>query len=276
MFNITIQQNIIGLYNAKKTLKEIAGEVGVTAKTVRSILRINNVSMRSLSDSHTKFDLVDPNFFEQIDTQEKAYFLGFLYADGCLSEKGVSLRLQEADKPILDKLNKLIYKDKPLNFFLRKKTDKYNRQEQYGINIHNSKMCSDLLKLGLAPRKSFVLPFPSENIVPKSLLNHFVRGVMDGDGTIGVYPNLPARKSYYIKFSLICSCDFGIKFKEIVSDVTGSENVGSSIKKYEGGDMMIVSAQKRDVVKSFLTWLYQDDIISLGRKKEKFTKFFNE
>ena len=70
---------------------------------------------------------VDEQFFDEIDSEEKAYFLGMLYADGTNSMKKteVSLRLQEEDYEILTKLNNLLQPTKPLRPIIRDKKEKY-------------------------------------------------------------------------------------------------------------------------------------------------------
>ena len=81
------------------------------------------------------------DYFERIDSKDKAYFLGFLYADGCNSISTtqhhctIILNLQEKDKDILDIFNKYINSNKPLTY--RPKWG--NHSVQYALVIHSKK-----------------------------------------------------------------------------------------------------------------------------------------
>lgn len=78
------------------------------------------------------------NYFEKIDSEDKAYFLGLLYADGCNSTSAtqnhasIVLNLQEGDKEILEKFMKYINSNKPLLY--RPKQENHNPQYRFVIN----------------------------------------------------------------------------------------------------------------------------------------------
>ena len=100
---------------------------------------------------------INSNIFNTIDTEEKAYWLGFLYADGnVLDNNTISLELSTVDKEHLIKFNSFL----------------------------NTTIKNSLVNLGCIPRKSLVLRFPKDKQVPKRLKRHFVRGYIDGDGSI--------------------------------------------------------------------------------------------
>ena len=54
-----------------------------------------------------KYQDINYQFFEKIDSEEKAYFLGFIYSDGCVQSNSVTLKLQKKDIIILEKMKKL-------------------------------------------------------------------------------------------------------------------------------------------------------------------------
>lgn len=114
---------------------------------------------------------------ENINTEEKAYWLGFLYADGCISSgnrNDIELSLQLSDKEHLQKFKNFI------GFEGKLITDTYRCR----VSFKNRKMKSDLIKLGCTPRKSLTLTFPTKEQVPKELIPHFIRGYLDGDGCV--------------------------------------------------------------------------------------------
>lgn len=118
------------------------------------------------------------NYFENIDTEEKAYWLGFLYADGAVgsSNNNIEVSLKSDDYLHLEKLkNSLGYSaDKTI----------YQDEIRCRFCFTNKKTKEDLIKLGCTPKKSLTLVFPTENQVPNQFLYDFIRGYVDGDGSL--------------------------------------------------------------------------------------------
>jgi hypothetical protein len=116
------------------------------------------------------------DIFQNIDTEEKAYWLGFLYADGCVhsQENKIELGLAEKDYEHLNKFrnflqikNKIAYRDST---------------KSYRLSFRSKKSKQDLIALGYIPCKSLLLHFPNSQQVPDYLIKHFIRGYFDGDG----------------------------------------------------------------------------------------------
>jgi hypothetical protein len=133
----------------------------------------------------------DESIFEIIDTEEKAYWLGFLYADGNVrvqeyingyQKRGytVELRLHVEDIRHLYAFKEFTKTTSPIKYEERKSNGLI--RHQCILQIHSKKMCEDLIKWGCIPRKSLILNFPKE--LPDELTPHFVRGYFDGDGHI--------------------------------------------------------------------------------------------
>lgn len=121
------------------------------------------------------------NCFAEIDTPEKAYWLGLLAADGwivtCRGEvTGVALALHSRDMELLNGYARFIgFKHEP-------------KRTRPGVDLHQIKVASktmalDLVKHGIVPRKSKVLELPE---LPEQLQGHFLRGLFDGDGSVTV------------------------------------------------------------------------------------------
>lgn len=131
------------------------------------------------------------NYFNIIDTEDKAYWLGFLYADGNVSygkdkngeRKGctVELSLAEKDKGHLYKFMKCIDADN--EYPLEKRIINLNKKEHiaYRLCLNSVKMGNDLEKHGCVQKKSLILKRPSIN---ENLIRHFIRGYFDGDGCV--------------------------------------------------------------------------------------------
>ena len=119
---------------------------------------------------------LDQTFFDNIDTEEKAYWLGFFYADGYISksDNGIQLSLKLSDYSHIDKLLKSLKSDKKII------TDNYRCR----LCFRNKHMHQSLIRQGCVPQKSLILKFPTSQQVPNNLIIPFIRGYIDGDGSI--------------------------------------------------------------------------------------------
>lgn len=134
------------------------------------------------------------NYFHDIDTEEKAYWLGFLYADGNVyfnkqkngGEKGatVELTLKENDKYHLQNFLYCIGSDIKIQHKDVKLNGKVFGAER--ASIGSVEMAKDLIIHGCVPAKSLIIKPPS---LKKDLISHFIRGYFDGDGCVAFYPN---------------------------------------------------------------------------------------
>lgn len=128
--------------------------------------------------------------FEKIDTEEKAYWLGFLYADGYVSfdTNHIELSLATCDSAHVFKFGEF------LNFDGTIQTNDIRTR----ISFRSKKIHDDLIKLGCIPQKSLISKFPNYNQVPKHLMIPFIRGYIDGDGYLGMHTN------GFGRFSITC------------------------------------------------------------------------
>lgn len=186
---ITSQQeiDICNKYKNGMLLKDIYSYYKISDWHIKKIIKKNNLPARPLGSWVKKYSF-DETFFKRIDTEEKAYWLGFLYADGCITDNGVNLLLHQNDIEVLEKFKSDIkYTGK-----IEIRNDKINYGLKYGIKIsptakvriHSMSLRNDLIKLGCMPKKTFILKFPTEDMVPNSLISHFIRGYFDGDGSV--------------------------------------------------------------------------------------------
>ena len=119
---------------------------------------------------------INQDIFEIIDTEEKAYWLGFLMADGYNSGRDIKLILHSKDEEILEKFNIFLGTNKPIRYETNKSNTKYAK-----IVIENKKITQDLTKHGMTKAKTFSLVYPN---IDKELDRHFIRGIFDGDGCV--------------------------------------------------------------------------------------------
>lgn len=122
---------------------------------------------------------LNERYFEQIDTEEKAYWLGFITADGCVYKNQITLGLKGADIGHVEKFAAAVGTNKPVKLSTRKLKDKTYWLAR--ITICSKEMTSDLAAKGVKPQKSLIAEAWNG---PDNLIKHYWRGVVDGDGWV--------------------------------------------------------------------------------------------
>lgn len=161
------------------SLRQIEKETGIPRKKISKLLKSEGCEIKARSTGTTgkrKYQL-DENVFETIDTEAKAYWLGFLYADGHVDDGKVELCLAAKDKEQVEKFRSFIGSDAPINKKMVKE------HEAYRFTACSKKMMEDLHRNGCTAAKSLTLDFP---ILRDDLIHHFIRGYFDGDGSFMV------------------------------------------------------------------------------------------
>jgi hypothetical protein len=178
-----------------KSIAKISSKYGINKKTLSKYLKEKNIEIVANANK-SEFNR---DFFDNIDTEEKAYWLGFMYADGYIgaTEYSVGLSISLKDIEHLKKYNKALNYKKGLNItethqFGSKEHVNKNGDTLYMVNtiIRDKQLWEGLNSKGCVPNKSLILTFPDESIFSnKKLIYDFIRGYVDGDGTLGVYPH---------------------------------------------------------------------------------------
>lgn len=178
---MNITQQIQNYYiNEKLSAMKIADLMNIKISTIYYHLNKSKTQMRSNKDNSRKYTC-DECYFETIDSEAKAYWLGFIYADGYISGNNLGITLSTDDMQHLEKFSKDILSTYPINTYLYS-----GYSDTYGsrVLIRSEKLVGDLLRHGVFYNKSLIL-LPPINI-PEHLTMDFIRGYMDGDGSISV------------------------------------------------------------------------------------------
>lgn len=210
---------------------------------------------------------VNQDYFEVIDNEWKAYWLGFLYADGCVTIKrnsskenkmDYSLDLTLKDKDHLEKFRNSLQTDSIIKERRIKLKD--NEYTNYRVTICNRKICNDLNNLGCSPNKTFSLTFPT--FLNEDLIRHFVRGYFDGDGCIHI--NMQNKS---IAFTILGTYDMLNGIKNFICD-----NIDITCKIFKPKDKNIYELRCYGVyqIGELYKLLYKDCNIYLERKLNKF------
>jgi DNA-directed RNA polymerase subunit L len=173
----------------------------------------------------------------------------------------ITLSLQEQDKLILEKLNKLLESNRPL-FFIDYKLKHPTWKNQYRLQINNIYISQQLSRLGCFKKKSLTLKFPSEQQCPESLLQHFLRGMWDGDGSL--YLN-PSKK-------LLCNLTSTLEFcNEFIYYINNKISINFILAKPRKGKVTRQIYLSNPIfTRIFLDWLYKDATIYLDRKYQRY------
>lgn len=219
------------------------------------------------------------DYFSKIDSEDKAYWLGFLYADGSINRfyKGDKLRsmtlelgLAYKDKHHLEKFKECT--DSNIPIFER--TNKLNGKEYKSVRIqwNNTKVCYDLCDLGCTPHKTYDIRLPSSDIVPKEFMRDFLRGFFDGDGCINISE---MNGKPHIQVTLT-------GMPEMLTDISDfliSEGIIRKTPKLRDdkrSNAYSIFFYGADSNKELLDYLYKDATIYLDRKYEKYVDFYKD
>lgn len=160
-----------------KKFDEISKELGVSERAFRRVLKDKGINTRL----KRRYQILNENYFESIDSQNKAYFLGLIFADGHVGKNNnfiISFKAGRDEIEILNILKKEIGFTGELNFFIENERAFNPNSEKVKLNFSNKKINSDLKKWGLGQHKlESRMNLPK---IEKYLLPHFIRGVFDG------------------------------------------------------------------------------------------------
>lgn len=246
------------LYQEGWSMPKIAAKFQVADSLVLRYLKEQNIERRSAEEAHRKYP-INENFFDVIDTEEKAYFLGFLYADGYNCKEGnyTRLALEETDREILEKLTALIYKENPIERI--KVSDR--TEEGKGItnyfDICSKHICGQLDKLGCPQAKTFDLVWPEW--LPDKLERHFIRGYFDGDGGL----NINTKKGSSSTIKMTSTKQFSNKIKDII---VKELDISMCIYKSTTSEVYDVCTSGDRQVAKICKWMYDGANIYMARK----------
>lgn len=253
-------------YNTKSSTT-LSKEINCSKELIKSIWKKGDKKGKTNYMYYSDF-----NYFKNINTPEKAYWLGFIYADGCVYKRNnheglLSITLKNTDDEIIKMFKNDIKSENPIIYG---KCKRENNKYTYYVNftIVSEIMFNDLYLLGCRPNKSINLnKLPT---IDKKLMSHFIRGFFDGDGSIYKI------KDKYIRycFSIVGTSSF---IKELVDYLNTKLFIKFGLyKDKRSKDLFSMRTTKRNSLKILYNYLYNDVSRYLSRKKKIFDKFLKE
>lgn len=258
-FNKEIKDRVIDEYtNQKRSIADIAKRYHKTAKFISNFLKAWDIPIQGTTVRNRKYH-INQDFFGVIDTEEKAYVLGFILADGSVVGNNLAICLQEGDKGLLEGILSAMESNHPLRFRDYSKARANGRphqQDQWILRVKNKKIVNDLAKYGIVQNKSLKTYYPQN--VPDELFPHLLRGIFDGDGYVC------KENEYQVK---ITGCVYLLtSLQKMLKDKLGIE---SRIRDAcDNGITKNLFITKKADCKRILDYMYSNATIYLERKRQ--------
>ena len=255
---------LYGMYWVKKlSACDISKTYGMGSTTIYRWMEKFNIPRRDTTDainssgSNKKY-LVNESTFESCDTPEKAYWLGFIMADGCVRNKGkeyaLVIELKLGDKNHLEKFNKFLNSDVPIREYSRIKN--LRKHKTATIQISRKKIVEDLGKYGIIPRKTGREQI--KNIPPKYYPD-FIRGYFDGDGSFR-----KGKRGNRFAFSIACASKLFLEQIQSIL-IKNCDLSKTKISEYSAPCYKLNHGSKKQIPRIF-NYLLQNSDIKLERK----------
>jgi hypothetical protein len=164
-------QDMLTSYEQGESLRKIAQRYETSWQVLSVLLKKHGLVLRSQREA-VRRHTCNYAYFHDIDSEEKAYWLGFLTADGCITKGDrVTVHLASVDCEHLYKLKKALDATQVIS----------EGKRSCSLVICSPEMAADLTRHGILPNKTFSTK-PAQ-IAPE-MARHYWRGVFDGDGCI--------------------------------------------------------------------------------------------
>jgi DNA-binding XRE family transcriptional regulator len=173
----------------------LAEEFGVSGANLGKMLDQRGVKRRTLGEAK-RVHSCDHAFFDVIDTEEKAYWLGFMAADGNITSDRpvIQLRLASKDREHVVRFASAVRSTHAVADYTDKAGNTYTK-----LSIASPELTAGLAKHGISPNKTFTLAWP-DHLEPE-LVRNFLRGYFDGDGSWHVW--LPQGLAPVLRWEII-------------------------------------------------------------------------
>ena len=245
------------------TLQHVADKFHLCVPTIMKILKdIPRYSKAKVYNPQLK-----ENFFECINCEENAYFLGLIISDGNVfipsdgnRQASISITLDLHDEYMLQTFKELI----GTNTIIGK-----DGRGCGTIAVRSNKMANDLSKYGVIPRKSFYTYLPKN--IPDIYMSHLIRGIFDGDGCIQAKMN--NQTNHFVHCMSFCGTH---QLMEDISEYCFTHlklQRRSTVYDYKDRKLSETKISNKKDMYTFGEWLYKDATIFLKRKRDAYDYF---
>lgn len=270
------QKEVSELINSGFAVSEISKKLNRPMNSVSSVIKALNLKVKkNLNENKINY-----SYFDNIDSDDKAYFLGFIIADGSISSSKrsngrFSINIQEEDSYILESLKSYI--ESPNKIYIKPSKSNSNGvkfRKPQALFRWTSKPMKEVLetKYNIKSNKTynFDFRFPFE-LIPEQFYGSLIRGFIDGDGNFESHKGtfnpsiIGTSKIWLTQIGDIINLNTGLVYK-IYS------KKGKTCTYYT----LRWSAENKDKpnkIKKLYDFLYNDAIIFMKRKHEKIESY---
>lgn len=287
------------LYCAKNytTYSEISKIMGRSIKAITYKLYELKVHIKEKSNieisEYKRAYSVDDNYFEKINSQKKAYWLGWLITDGYVITKlntnrgicnvnSIGLKLQSKDRYVLEDFKKDLNTDISIKTIKDRKAFEYTNKitnktvcikggEQAEFHFSSAKMIQDLAKYGIHQNKTYDVTFPKE--LESKYYPGFIAGVISGDGCINI--KLNHGKTYLLRCLIAGTFDLIDNIKNILVKEIGV-NPDKKVTKNKDSKCLYTLELNQTETIALYYWLQKNGISLMERKNKLIEEFINE
>jgi len=216
----------------------------------------------------------DETVFEKIDTEEKAYWLGFILADGTINcdyishNYELSIELKESDSGHIKKFIDFIKTDADVKFRTRYSKSIDCTTTTAFVRIYSKKIIEDLINKNVCQRKTFLIEYPK---LDNTFFIWFLRGFFDGDGSIYYYKR---RNCYQANITYANK-----EFLELLQSKLKNLSINCYITTYTNSyktKMYQLQIKGKKNARNFFELLYKNSTIHLDRKYELYLNCLNK
>lgn len=240
------KEEIIRHYNNGMSLIDISKLANCHFTNISSHLRRLSVSPRRAINRTYHYDTT---FFDEINSEEKAYILGFLYADGYNQQTKnlIRITLHKKDEDVLHKIKDAMKYDKDLMMI---------KDTYLDLSFNCILLSNRLASLGCIQKKTFTIRFPY-NHIPEMYYRDFIRGYFDGDGCINI-----AKSKKDFQLNLYGNCIF---IPEVANIIFKNCDLPPRKIHNKGNSCFFTVHGKKGCIK-VLDYLYSNSNIYMDRK----------
>ena len=258
-----LKEEIIKYYLSQPmTMKQVEDKYELSHPTITKILKD--------VPKYTKAKLNNPNmkehFFQEINEEAKAYFLGLLISDGNVfkdntgRQASISITLDLKDEYMLEKFKEVLQANTSVG---------HDGRGCGQIAVRSNIMAEDLAKYGVVPRKSYNTYLP---LISKEMMPHLIRGIFDGDGSIMAKPN-PSNDGHNRFLHSISFCGTHQLMEDISNYILKNLGIKATVYDYKDRNLSELKIQSIHNIAKFGYWIYINSTIFLNRKKDIFNDF---
>lgn len=243
------QKSAIELYEKGMSIKNISEKLGLSRKSLGLYFKEKKVKLRTEFNSPLKNYNKNENYFNVIDSEDKAYWLGFIMADGSISDKNqtgrLTIELSTVDFNHLKNFRRDIESNAPIK--------KRHNKEMCNISISSKTMIEDLKALGCNVNKTINGFLKANTLTTDITKRAFLRGYLDGDGFID--KGSKWRLVYTVKSETLLNV-----LLELLNEY------GIHTKVYDKQSYFRINIERKKDFLELLDLLYKDAKIYLDRK----------